>query len=516
MKKLFAVLLCALCACMPGIFGALSEGTATLSETLALLEAYQADGFRAAIIGGEGEAFRSLVEQVLLQCEKEYRQAPFTRCVSLETYRYDEIRLVADEQPDEINALVQGLSSYATSSLHGAKNGWAALADLLTPFYVSFGESGSPLQSAMTSELFAMCCIAELYDAEARAMRTDISMTDYFDARISPVAPAVRKEIIEQLSDSASYTALLPEMLAAYLLRGAQDCIGYGPWRNLMYHDNIWRLWTIVCDEAAKDDSPVPEEGESLPAPLWLSMFRSIDQNIPANHRDAYHAACEAIVLFEQSRQYPTDLSVLGGQLFHEESEGTFEAVAYVANHMPDAVRKLIYRSVYPDRLRTAANHCIRWSDETLRAAMDTEAFTPANPQPMAYILLGGEGNYYRSAAQADMSPGAILAQCRLIEKIFSNPYVLATDPNEASIGFVFACTYKFAGRYGGSLEGYACTTNITAVDLVTGETVASASYTNDPGASITTHRGANVYYSDPLLYYAADFWDAVNAHFQR
>ena len=75
-----------------------------------------------------------------------------------------------------MNALVAALCSYASSSLHGEKNGWTALAEVLAPFFVPAEEDDDLLYKNITCELFAMCCIAEMYDFDTGAARGGFSV----------------------------------------------------------------------------------------------------------------------------------------------------------------------------------------------------------------------------------------------------------------------------------------------------------------------------------------------------
>ena len=93
----------------------------------------------------------------------------------------------------------------------------------------------------------------------------------------------------------------------------------------------------------------------------------------------------------------------------------------------------------------------------------------------------------------------------------------LVTDPNEAHVGIEFTCTYPFAGTYTEvnglrKVDAYNCEVRVRAIDLVSGDLIAEAVFTNDLSDTINLSFVRETYYASIPYFRAPGSKNAATA----
>ena len=137
------------------------------------------------------------------------------------------------------------------------------------------------------------------------------------------------------------------------------------------------------------------------------------------------------------------------------------------------------------------------WNAEALEEAFgidDIYAFTPADPQPLFYIVrandvidprtnLPSENGYLLGGALVPESTGSLLAKASLLK---NSALTLTDDPDKAAYALILDMNYtdkvgSFTYQGGSKIPVYYSTLNAVLLDLTTKKTLQSKTLTGDP-----------------------------------
>ena len=415
-------------------------------------------------------------------------------------------------------------------------------------------EKGLPVEAALVADLVNDCVeiagaslafapLAEILKKPAEPEATDATGT-FEPSTTTSTSMAIQVADPALTSDTTSpafrfATSLFAPLFANYLKTGtnpeaSEDLIDFSLQANSQLYGE---LNDVTAERVAKllQTDMKPEQYEPfyellgygnttfIQAPLWYGRFitdDSLEQNFSllwsaldlsgmdeAQLTDTYNAIVDLIPQADKTKYEEICALYSGAYDFFSQDKEAFDfcmdyalsssgkdAIMYRVGDLTEALHKLIY--IRNSKLEKPP---ILWSSERLEQVFDSTTLTPVNPETNTALLIIEDNSRCMSkpASEADFSD--LQAQFDTILSFLQDdsptPLKFVYEPSQARFAVRYSLTYFNGGRYSsasysGSVIGYGSKLSIEVVDLTSGKTIASASYKNSPGQSVTINGG--------------------------
>lgn len=150
-------------------------------------------------------------------------------------------------------------------------------------------------------------------------------------------------------------------------------------------------------------------------------------------------------------------------------------------------------------------NHETTWLEGEFKNEFGTEAkaFTPKNAQEGVCLLVRTDDSLvaidHASLKSNEEGRSEALVQSKSlisgVEKTSLDALSFTSDPNLASILFIYHVEYTYAYEYSGEVKGYSCVVTLEAYNMQTNKRIGTATFKNQPPLSISISPFQSNYY---------------------